>query len=179
MPRACSVCTNPAREAVDRDLVGSRPLVDVAAEYGFAPSSLRRHRDRHLAPKLADAFARRGEIDADKLAAWVLGLNDRVLVALAKTEQARDWQAFRGLVREARENVALLGRLAGVLDAPSAALSIDARRQVAILGSLSEDELRALAASAMEGSDEADARCHAVAPLPAIPHGFRENRASE
>jgi len=174
MPRACSVCTNPAREAVDRDLVGNRPLTALAAEYQIAPTSLRRHRDRHLAPKLAKALARRDDVDADSLAAHVLGLYERTLVALAKAEASRDWPAVRGFIREARESIVVVARLAGILDA-SPAVSIDMRRQTAVLASLTEEELRALARGAAEAVEEPAERYHDVVTLPANPHGSREN----
>ncbi len=54
-----------------------------------------------------------------------------------------DLSNARGLIAEARKNIELLGRISGVLDGPT--VNIDARRQVAILGRLDEDELRALA----------------------------------
>jgi hypothetical protein len=54
--------------------------------------------------------ARREEIDADTLLAWLTGLQDKTLLALAKAEHAQDWSAIRGLIREGLENIALLGR---------------------------------------------------------------------
>ncbi len=168
------MCSHPAREAVDRDLLGNRPVVSVAAEYSLAPTSLRRHRDKHVGPKLARALARREDVDADSLAAHVLGLYERTLLALAKAEAARDWPAVRGLIREARESVVVVARLAGILDA-TPGVSIDARRQVAVLANLSEDELRALARGAAEGVEEPPGDCHDVVTLPANPHGYTEN----
>jgi hypothetical protein len=169
VPPPCSVCTHPRQEAVDRDLLDGRPVVQVAAEYQLAATSIRRHRDRHLGPKLARALARREDVDAESLAAHVLGLYERTLVALAKAEAQRDWTAVRGLIREARENVVVVARLAGILDT-SAHVSIDLRRQTAVLASLSEDELRALARTAIEESGEAPAVVGSLSPPLARPH---------
>jgi hypothetical protein len=144
MARRCSVCTSPARDAVDRGLLEGRTLERIAADTGLAASSIRRHRDHHLGPKLSEALVRREEIDADKLAAMVVGLQEKTLLALARAEQAKDWNAVRGLIREARENVLAIARLVGILDAGPTTI-IDARRQQAIFASLSEEELRALA----------------------------------
>jgi hypothetical protein len=131
-------------------LVASVPVSHVAAEYGLAASSIHRHKSRHLAPRLTRALARQEDIDADKLAAMVVGLQEKTLLALARAEQAKDFAAVRGLIREARENILAIGRLVGILDAAPTTI-IDARRQQAIFASLSEEELRALARAAAEG----------------------------
>ena len=89
-------------------------------------------------------------MDTDKLAAMVVGLQEKTLLALARAEQAKDWNAGRGLIREARENVLAIARLVGILDA-APTMIIDARRRQAIFASLSEEELRALARAAAEG----------------------------
>src|SRR6187200_2410335 len=128
MPPACTICTHPAREAVERDLLASRPVSWIAEEYALAASSIRRHRNRHLAPRLTRALARQEEVDAEKLAGLVLGLQDRTLLALAKAEQAKDFPAVRGFIREARENVLAIARLVGILDAAPTTI-IDARKQ--------------------------------------------------
>jgi hypothetical protein len=68
---------------MEKDLLGGRPVLRIAPEYGLAESSLRRHCNRHLAP----ALARREEIDADTLVSWLTGLQDKTLLALAKAER--------------------------------------------------------------------------------------------
>jgi hypothetical protein len=132
MARRCSVGTSPAREAVERDLLTGRPVSRIAADTGLAATSIRRHRDRHLGPKLAEALARRETIDADKLLDWLTGLHDKTLLGIARTEAKADWGAMRGFIREARANIELLGRLAGIID-PAPSTFIDARRQTAVL----------------------------------------------
>jgi hypothetical protein len=150
MARRCSICTSSARDAVDRGLVEGRAVDSIAVDTGLAASSIRRHRDRHLGPRLSEALVRREQVDADKLAGFVLGLQDRTLLALARAEQAKEWPAVRGLIREARENVLAIARLVGILDAGSTTI-IDARKQQAIFANLTEEELRALARTAVEG----------------------------
>ena len=169
MARPCSVCASPAREAVERDLLAGRPVIRIAAETGLAATSIRRHRDKHLGPKLADALARREEIDADKLLDWLTGLHDKTLLGIARTEAKADWGAMRGFIREARANIELLARLAGILD-PAPSTFIDARRQTAVLAALSEDELRALARAAVEGEEPSGPVPQAFPTLPR-PHG--------
>jgi hypothetical protein len=150
MPRQCTICAHSARQAVERDLLASVPVTRVAEEYGLAPSSIRRHRARHLAPRLTRALARQEDVNADNLAAMLVGLQEKTLLGLAKAEQAKDFPAMRGFIREARENVLATARIVGILDAAPTTI-IDARKQQAIFASLSEEELRALARAAADG----------------------------
>ena len=76
-------------------------------------------------------------------------MNERTLAAIVRTEALRDWPNFRALVKEARENIVLLARLSGELDADRV---IDARQQTLVLGRMTDEDLRALAAAAWDGS---------------------------
>jgi hypothetical protein len=67
--------------------------------------------------------------------------------------------------------------MTGLLDGP--AVSIDMRGQVAVLAKLDEEELRALARAAADGSHEPPERFHPVVTLPAIQHGDGRREASE
>jgi hypothetical protein len=78
------------------------------------------------------------------------GVNEQVLYAMSRTYADRDWPNFRALSREARENLILLCRLRGLLD-DGTTVNVDARRQVALLGNLSTDDLRSLAQAAEQG----------------------------
>jgi hypothetical protein len=120
----------------------------MAARFGVSASAIRRHRDAHLRKALARAVEEeRLDVDVDRLTQWAHGLQAKTLSLLERAEALDDLGNARGLVREARENLTLLGRLAGVLD--GATVHVDARRQLAVLANLSEDELRALAAGGM------------------------------
>jgi len=170
MPRRCTICPHEARSEIENAIVVGEPFRRIAARHGVGESAVRRHRDQHLVPALGRAIEdERIDVDADRLTAWAASLQRKTLTLLGKAEAAGDLTNARGLVREARENLTLLGRVAGVLDA-SPHVAIDMRRQVAVLARLSEEELRALAAQAVDGSGEPLERCHVVDPLPAIPH---------
>src|SRR4051794_27269317 len=55
MPRACTVCTHPARAAIDRALVAGQPYRDIAGQFSVSPSALDRHRAEHLSPAVQQA----------------------------------------------------------------------------------------------------------------------------
>lgn len=145
MANPCSICPHDARAEIDRGLVKGESIRSMAARHGVSASAIRRHRDAHLRTALARAVEEeRLDVDVHRLTSWAHGLQTRTLVLLERAEELDDLGNARGLIREARENLGLLGRLAGVLDGPT--VHVDARRQFAVLGDLSEGELRRLAA---------------------------------
>jgi hypothetical protein len=169
MPRVCTICPREARSEIESAIVVGEPIRRIAAAHGVSEAALRRHRDRHLVPALGRAIEEeRIDVDADRLTAWAASLQRKTLTLLAKAEAAGDLTNARGFVAEARKNLELLGRVAGVLDA-SPQVAIDARRQVAVLANLSEEELRALAAQAVEAVEEAEERVPSAFPVAAIP----------
>ncbi len=148
MPQACTICTSEAKDAIDRALLEGTPIRRTAARHGVSETSIRRHRDAHLSRALGKAVEeRRLDIDVDRLTGWVGNLQLRTLRLLERAEREGDLTNARALIGEARRNLELLGRVAGILD-PQTAIHVDARRQLAVLSGLSEEELRALARGA-------------------------------
>lgn len=147
MARPCSICTHDRRNEIDQALLGATPVLQIAQRYGVPHSSLFRHRANHLAPRMANALARRDDVDADRLLSWAVGLYEQAVVAVMRCQADGDRMNARGFLAEARKALELVGRCGGLLDAP-ATVHVDARRQLAVLAQLSEDELRALAAGA-------------------------------
>jgi transposase-like protein len=48
MPRACSICTHPDREAIDAALTGGDALRNIAPRFGTSTTALHRHKHEHL-----------------------------------------------------------------------------------------------------------------------------------
>jgi hypothetical protein len=144
-PRKCSICGNEARDEINSALFGNTSLRAVAVNFGVARSSLDRHRRKCLTPRIALALARFEEIDRKRLVADLLGIRDHLAAGVMRTSAAKEYGALVALSGEYRKLVELVGRFTGDLETGTR-VSIDARKQVAVLASLSEDELRALAA---------------------------------
>jgi hypothetical protein len=53
MPRVCTICTHPARAAIDDGLEAGQSLRDVAGQYSLSKSALDRHKVSHLPARLA------------------------------------------------------------------------------------------------------------------------------
>lgn len=144
MPLPCSICPHSARKEIDRGLIAGESIRGMAAKHGVSASAIRRHRDSHLRRALKRTVEEaRLDLDVDSLVAWAHALQMKTLSILERAEQLDDLTNARGLIQEARRNLELLGRLSGVLEGPN--VTIDMRRQVAVLARLDEHELRALA----------------------------------
>lgn len=150
MARHCRICTHADREQIDRALLGSEGQIAIAARYGIAQSSVSRHLRLHLAPTIANRLGRYEDIDVERLRSWGTGLLEEALLGAVKARNAGDAVQHRAYLGEARKAVELLAKLAGVLDSQPQ-ISVDARRQVAVLANLTEEELReALVGAASE-----------------------------
>jgi hypothetical protein len=57
MPRVCTICTHPARAAIDDGLVTGQLLRDISGQYGLSKSAVDRHRGSHLPAHLAQEGA--------------------------------------------------------------------------------------------------------------------------
>jgi hypothetical protein len=152
MAAKCSICSDSRVEAIDRDLLGNEPMRVIAERYGKAPSSLQRHRARHLMPRAASAMARHEEITTERLVAWLVGLQDQTAATILVLKARQEYAEARGWVREFRATTELLAKLRGLIDTGTR-VHVDARhQQLAVLAGLETEDLRALAQAARQGA---------------------------
>ncbi len=116
MPRTCTICEHPEREAIDRALVGETSNLSISAQFGVSESAARRHKGNHLPAKLAKAHEAEEVAHADNLLGQVRALQSKTLSILLRAEGAGDLRTALSAVREARGNVELLAKLSGELD---------------------------------------------------------------
>jgi hypothetical protein len=116
VPRSCTICTHPEREAVDQALVGDASNRSVASLYDVSEAAVRRHAANHLPTKLVMA-EKAGEIaEADALLDQVQDLHSRTLAILQEAETTKQHRTALSAIREARSNLELLAKLLGELD---------------------------------------------------------------
>jgi len=115
MPRRCTICTHPDREAIDAALVAGGPLRDIAGQFRISKSALARHKGSHIPACLAKAQDAHEIAQADSLLAQVRDLQAKALRILARAERAGELRTALAAIREARGNIELLGKLAGEL----------------------------------------------------------------
>ena len=116
MPRSCTVCEHPEREAIDEALVGDSSNLSVSSLFAVSEQALRRHKANHLSAKLVMAQAAEEVAQADNLLSQVRDLQGRAYGILDKAEGAGDLRTALGAIREARGNLELLAKLLGELD---------------------------------------------------------------
>jgi hypothetical protein len=116
MPRSCTVCEHPEREAIDRVLVGDASNRSVASLYDVSEAAIRRHKANHLPAKLVMAEKAAEVVQADNLLEQVRDLHQSTLNILAEAEQSKQYRTALSAIREARGNLELLAKLLGELD---------------------------------------------------------------
>jgi hypothetical protein len=116
MPRSCTICEHPNREAMDEALVGGASNRSLASLYDVSEAAVRRHKAKHLPAKLVMAQAAEEVAQADTLLEQVGDLQERALDILDKAEEAGELRTALGAIREARGNLELLAKLLGELD---------------------------------------------------------------
>jgi len=115
MPRACTACAHPDRDALDRALVRGEPKRQIAASLGLAESALGRHARAHLPKMLVAAEQARASANADLLLGELAALQGKALELLARAEADGDLRGAIVALKEARECVALRARLGAEL----------------------------------------------------------------
>jgi hypothetical protein len=145
-PRACTVCTHPDQDAIDRALVAGESTGKLAGRYRtIHERALRRHRYNHLPAKLVLAHNAEEVATADNLLEKVQDLQARTLAILDRAEDVGELRTALGAIREARGNLELLAKLLGELD----------ERPVNVLISPEWLELRTVIVTALEPHPQA------------------------
>lgn len=127
MPRSCTVCAHPGREAIDRALVEGVAFPALVAEYRVSKDALSRHKANHLPATLAKSQDAQEVAEADNLLAQVQHLQARTLSILEEAETTSQHRTALSAIREARSNLELLAKLVGELDdSPQVNITISA-----------------------------------------------------
>jgi hypothetical protein len=116
MPRSCTVCEHPEKDAIDRTLVGGASNRSVASLYDVSEAAVRRHKANHLPAKLIMAEKAAEVVEADNLLDQVKWLQSRAYGILDRAEEAGELRTALSAIREARGNLELLAKLLGELD---------------------------------------------------------------
>ena len=117
MPRRCSICDHDQRPDIDAALVGGAGLRAIARQFQVGRDALRRHRaNGHLTDMLLLATEAEAVARGDDLLAQVREVRANALRILARAEGANDLRVALLALREIRQTVELLAKLAGELD---------------------------------------------------------------
>jgi hypothetical protein len=116
MPRRCTVCDHPESHSIDEALVSGAPYRTVAKRFVLSESAVYRHKIEHLPSHLLKAKEVEEAARADDLLEQVRNLQGHALDILERAEKAGDLRTALAAISQARDNLELLGKLAGELD---------------------------------------------------------------
>jgi hypothetical protein len=116
MPRVCTVCSHPERDAIEDAFIAGMPKRRIATRYGVGEKAVRHHIREHLPTLLALARDAERASRADSLLDRVEALQRRTLAILEATEETDDHRTALAAIREARSNLELIGEVTKELD---------------------------------------------------------------
>jgi hypothetical protein len=114
LPRRCSICHHERSEEINRALVGSTALSEIAALFRVSDDALSRHKAKHLPTALAKTEKARETAQAEDLLSELRGLQTRTVAILEAAETSGEHRTALAAIGEARRNLELLGKLAGI-----------------------------------------------------------------
>ncbi len=115
MPRRCTICDHPDREEIDNELVEGKPYRSIAKRFNVSAPATLRHKRSHLPAKLILAKKAKEAASADRILANVCKLKSRTERIFRKAEKAEDHRIALSAIRELRNTIELLAKLAGEL----------------------------------------------------------------
>ncbi len=116
MPRPCTICTHPNREAIDQELLAGTSYRTVGKQHSVGVSAVFRHRRDHLTELMAQAVQARGVQElgyGDDLLGQLEFLNGKTLKILDEAEATGDRRGALAAIREARSTIELNAKLCG------------------------------------------------------------------
>lgn len=123
MPRVCTVCDSPNREAIDRELVAGRSMRQIAMRHAVGEYAVSRHRDNHLSAALVAVVRNSEGRRARTLLSRVEGIVTEAEGILTGAKESGKVSAALAAIRELRGLYELLGRLTGELK-PDTAVTV-------------------------------------------------------
>lgn len=164
MPRVCTICTHPKREAIDQALIaGELSYRDIAGRFEISRSSLVRHKQNHLPATLAQAQEAREVANADDLLGQLDQLRAEAHRIKDKAEKAGDFRAALTGIRELVRIVELMAKVSGELQESQTVNVLIMPEWVTIRAAVVEalapfPEARAAVAGVLQGVDHGQPR---------------------
>jgi hypothetical protein len=113
--RRCEVCVHPEKDEIDRQLLLGGSIAEISRKFLVSQDSLDRHKKNHLADTLRPSYSTQEIAKADNILEEMEDLHARTKRTLDQAEGKNDLNLALKAIREVRENIKLLGELAGRL----------------------------------------------------------------
>ena len=117
MPRPCTICHHPQREAIEQTLLTSASYRDIALQFGVSHMAVSRHKQDHLPQHLCQAHAAQEVSQADTLLAQLQTLTGETQAILreARTGATKDPELALKAIARLEKQLELQARLLGEL----------------------------------------------------------------
>ena len=114
MPRTCSLCKRPDRDAIDQAIRDNVPFRSIAAQFCTSHTTIRRHAQHVLkeTAAAAPAIQRVGEISAKNFLEDLLRMKERAEKWFLVAEKEKNVQAAILMMREVRATIDTMVKLA-------------------------------------------------------------------
>jgi hypothetical protein len=118
VPRACTICAHPERDALEAAMVAGETLRDIARRFRVGKDAAARHKADHLPERLAKAHEVEEVADADTLLSRLRSLNRETAAILkeAREEGSKDNELALKAIARVEKQIELEGRLLDVLN---------------------------------------------------------------
>ena len=90
MPRRCTICNHPQRDAMDQALLTPEPYRSIAQHFAVSPDAVYRHKQDHLPKHLAQAHTAHEVSQADGLMAQLQALTTETQAILREARPSYD-----------------------------------------------------------------------------------------
>ena len=115
MSRPCTVCAHKRLEAIDKALVAGDTFRALSRQYKLSRDALRRHKMEHLPETMVKAQGVVEMVKGDNLLDQLTELQNQAKRIADQAEQAKNFSAALGGIRELVRIVELLAKLRGEL----------------------------------------------------------------
>lgn len=116
MPRHCSICNHPDREAINTALIENKTFRYVAKRYQVSTTALHRHKSEHLPGVIVKAKEAAESTLADNLLDRLMDLNKTTMLILGEARQSKDNELALRAIQRAEKQLELQARLLGELN---------------------------------------------------------------
>jgi hypothetical protein len=125
MPRTCSICNHPEKEAINMALIDNQAFRYVSKRFGVSAAALHRHKSEHLPAAMVKAREAAESTQADSLLDRLVDLNRTTMAILSEARQGNDNELALKAIQRAEKQLELQARLLGELnEAPTVNLLV-------------------------------------------------------
>lgn len=125
MPKTCGICSSSHAEEVNQALVSGLGVRVVAAKFGFSKTRVHEHKRRCIAHAVQAAVGDQRAERGKELLQYMKGLQKATFEVLSAAMKSGDASGVLAAVREARQNVSVMGQLLGQIGGSSRAPTVN------------------------------------------------------